>query len=160
MATLGSLLYLQAPQRRHQEVSSEPSCSSQNAIVDVREIPTRLPAHGRTAERILAIMALVGASIGGAGLILLSGFDTWRYHTLHHIFLAVFMFGVALSALFTMAQVSSRYVCVPGAGHPRVRLIAPLNSSRFSPTRIGTENQMISGLLGGLLSSKGWQFLS
>ena len=89
---------------RHFDASSP----NQDVHVDVREIPTRLPAHGRMSERVLAIMALIGALIGGMGLILLSGFDTGRYPTLHRTFLAVFMFGVVLSALFTMAQVSTR----------------------------------------------------
>ena len=111
VATLASLFYLQAPQRQHHEDIVESSSLSQNAIVDAREVQTRLPTHGRTSERVLAIMALVGAVIGGAGLILLSGFDTLRYHTLHHVFLGVFMFGVALSALFTMAQVSKCSFC-------------------------------------------------
>ncbi len=104
VATLASLLYLQAPKRQPQEDFSEPSSPTQNAIV-AREAKTRLPAHGRMSERVLAIIALIGALIGGAGLILLSGFDTLRYPFLHRVFLAVFMFGVALSAIMTMVQV-------------------------------------------------------
>lgn len=106
VATLASLLYLQAPKKQRQRVFPEPSSPTQNAIAVVQ---TRLPAHGRTSERILAIMALIGALIGGAGLILLSGFDTMRYSILHRIFLTVFMFGVALSAILTMVQVSMSY---------------------------------------------------
>jgi len=107
VATLTSLLYLQTPRKQRREDSSESSSPTRNPIVVAREVPTRLPAHGRLSERVLAITALIGALIGGAGLILLSGFDTYRYTILHRIFLAVFMFGVALSAIMTMVQVSS-----------------------------------------------------
>jgi len=122
VATLALLLYLQAPPKQRHEYPSGLSSPSQNDTVPEREAQTRLPAHGRTSERVLAIMALVGALIGGLGLILLSGFDTLRYPTLHRLFLAVFMFGVALSALFTMVQVSTSSVFrlrekdKPGAG--------------------------------------------
>jgi uncharacterized membrane protein len=109
VASLASSLYLQAPRKIRQEESSESSSPTQNAIVVARKAQTRLPAHGRTSERVLAITALIGAVIGGAGLILLSGFDTMRYSILHRIFLAVFMFGVALSAILTMIQVSASY---------------------------------------------------
>jgi hypothetical protein len=107
VATLAALLYLQAPQKKRQKELFELSSPTQNAVVGTPEVQTRLPAHGRTSERVLAIMALVGALIGGAGLILLSGFDTSRYPILHRVFLTVFMFGVALSALLTMVQVST-----------------------------------------------------
>ena len=106
VATLASLLYLQTPKRQRQEDFSEPSTPTQNAIV-APEAKTRLPAHGGMSGRVLAIAALIGALIGGAGLILLSGFDTMRYPILHRVFLTVFMFGVALSAILTMVQVST-----------------------------------------------------
>jgi len=109
VATLASLLYLQTPRKQRRGDSSESSSPTWNPIVVAREIPTRLPAHGRLSERVLAITALIGALIGGAGLILLSGFDTYRYTILHRVFLAVFMFGVALSAILTMVQVSTSY---------------------------------------------------
>lgn len=65
----------------------------------------RLTHDKKRSQKILAILAIVGATIGGGGLILLSGFDTKRYTTLHRVFLGVFMLGVALSAIFTVAEV-------------------------------------------------------
>ena len=53
----------------------------------------------------LSTLAILGSIIGGAGLILLSVFDTKRHHNLHRIFLLVFIIGVALSAIFTIAEV-------------------------------------------------------
>ncbi|KAF9237787.1 Frag1/DRAM/Sfk1 [Melanogaster broomeanus] len=64
----------------------------------------RLVPDMRTRERVLGILAVVGAFIAMWGLILLSGFDTARYPTLHSVFLLVFMFGVALSAIFTVLE--------------------------------------------------------
>ncbi|KAF9226201.1 hypothetical protein BS17DRAFT_776875 [Gyrodon lividus] len=64
----------------------------------------RLPPDMRRRERVLGTLAIVGAFIAMWGLILLSGFDTGRYPTLHRIFLLVFMLGVALSALFTVLE--------------------------------------------------------
>jgi len=64
----------------------------------------RLTKDLKRRQKVLAILAIVGAVIGGAGLILLSGFDTKRYTTLHRVFLGVFMLGVALSAIFTVAE--------------------------------------------------------
>ncbi|KAG6331390.1 hypothetical protein ID866_7701 [Astraeus odoratus] len=55
-------------------------------------------------ERVLGILAIVGAFTAMWGLILLSGFDTKRYTSLHRIFLLVFMLGVALSAVFTVVE--------------------------------------------------------
>jgi len=59
----------------------------------------------RTRERVLGTMAVLGSFIGGTGLILLSIFDTKRFSTLHRLFLLIFMIGVALSAIFTIAEV-------------------------------------------------------
>ncbi len=53
----------------------------------------------------LSTLAILGSIIGGAGLILLSIFDTKRYHNAHRIFLLVFIVGVALSAIFTITEV-------------------------------------------------------
>lgn len=61
----------------------------------------------RTRERVLAALAILGAFIGGLGLILLSIFDTARHPGLHRGFLLLFMAGVALSAIFTIVEVSS-----------------------------------------------------
>ncbi|KAF8839577.1 hypothetical protein BDN67DRAFT_886170, partial [Paxillus ammoniavirescens] len=64
----------------------------------------RLPPGMHRRERVLGILAIVGAFIAMCGLTLLSGFDTKHYPTLHSIFLLVFMLGVALSALFTVLE--------------------------------------------------------
>ena len=66
---------------------------------------TRLVPTMRRRERILSTLAILGSIIGGAGLILLSIFDTKRHHSAHRIFLLVFIVGVALSAIFTIAEV-------------------------------------------------------
>ncbi|EPS43065.1 hypothetical protein H072_2869 [Dactylellina haptotyla CBS 200.50] len=56
------------------------------------------------AQRIFSIIAIFGAVVGSAGLILLSIFDTKRYTTLHRVFLAVFCGGVLVSALGTVLE--------------------------------------------------------
>ncbi|EGN99115.1 hypothetical protein SERLA73DRAFT_181935 [Serpula lacrymans var. lacrymans S7.3] len=64
----------------------------------------RLIPDMRRRERTLGILAIIGSFIGMWGLILLSGFDTKRYPSLHRAFLLVFMIGVALSAIFTITE--------------------------------------------------------
>jgi len=64
----------------------------------------RLLPNTSTGQRIFSIIAIIGALAGGAGLILLSVFDTKRYMTLHRVFLAVFCVGVLVSALFTVLE--------------------------------------------------------
>lgn len=59
----------------------------------------------RRRERVFSSLAILGSFIGGAGLILLSGFDTKRYTTLHRLFLLIFIVGVGLSAIFTVVEV-------------------------------------------------------
>ena len=59
----------------------------------------------RKREFAFSYLAILGSVIGGAGLILLSCFDTKRHPSLHRVFLLVFIVGVALSALFTIAEV-------------------------------------------------------
>ncbi|KJZ75550.1 hypothetical protein HIM_05013 [Hirsutella minnesotensis 3608] len=61
----------------------------------------RLVPNASTGEKVLAILTIVFAIIGTAGLILLSIFDTWRHHNLHDIFLLLFIAGYLLSAIFT-----------------------------------------------------------
>lgn len=70
----------------------------------------RLLPDKRKAGRVCGFLAVVGALIGGTGLILLSVFDTARYTTLHRIFLLVFMVGVALSAIFTVIEVRHNWL--------------------------------------------------
>ncbi|TFK28161.1 hypothetical protein FA15DRAFT_665645 [Coprinopsis marcescibilis] len=64
----------------------------------------RLLPHMRKREKILSTLAVLGAMLGGCGLILLSVFDTMRYPSVHRVFLLVFMAGVALSAIFTCVE--------------------------------------------------------
>jgi len=63
-----------------------------------------LERSGRKRSKWLAYLSVVAAFIGAMGLILLSGFDTDRYPTLHDAFLAVFIIGVILSAIFTILE--------------------------------------------------------
>jgi len=58
----------------------------------------------RRREQVFSVLAILGSFIGGAGLILLSVFDTKRFSSAHRIFLLVFMVGVALSAIFTVVE--------------------------------------------------------
>ncbi|EKM58228.1 uncharacterized protein PHACADRAFT_252400 [Phanerochaete carnosa HHB-10118-sp] len=64
----------------------------------------RLIAEMRRRERVLSILAIIASFIGGMGLLLLSIFDTKRHPSLHRVFLLVFIVGVGLSALFTIAE--------------------------------------------------------
>ena len=58
----------------------------------------------RRREKAFSTLAVIGSFIGGAGLILLSIFDTGRHRSLHRIFLLVFIVGVGLSAIFTIVE--------------------------------------------------------
>jgi len=58
----------------------------------------------RRREKIFSVFAVLGSVLGGAGLILLSIFDTKRHPSLHRVFLLLFMVGVALSAFFTCIE--------------------------------------------------------
>ncbi|KAJ7039622.1 Frag1/DRAM/Sfk1 [Mycena alexandri] len=64
-----------------------------------RLIPTM-----RRREKVFSVLAVLGSVLGGAGLILLSIFDTKRHPSLHRVFLLLFMVGVALSAFFTCIE--------------------------------------------------------
>ncbi|CCM04243.1 uncharacterized protein FIBRA_06410 [Fibroporia radiculosa] len=64
----------------------------------------RLVPNMRRRERVFASLSVLGAFIGGAGLILLSIFDTGRYPSLHRVFLLVFIIGVGLAAIFTIIE--------------------------------------------------------
>jgi len=66
----------------------------------------RLPRNTRKSQKVLAVLAILGAFMGGSGLVLLSIFDTRRHKNLHRLFLGIFMLGLALSALFTTIEVS------------------------------------------------------
>jgi len=64
----------------------------------------RLIPNMRRRERVFSCLAILGSFIGGAGLILLSIFDTKRHPSLHRLFLLIFILGVGLSAIFTVAE--------------------------------------------------------
>ncbi|KAI0926001.1 hypothetical protein AcW1_008289 [Taiwanofungus camphoratus] len=64
----------------------------------------RLLPNMRHRERVFAALAILGSFIGGAGLILLSIFDTGRHPSLHRVFLLVFIVGVGLSAIFSVIE--------------------------------------------------------
>ncbi|OCH94402.1 hypothetical protein OBBRIDRAFT_722884 [Obba rivulosa] len=64
----------------------------------------RLIPDMRRRERFLGRLAVFSSLVGCAGLILLSIFDTGRHPSLHRVFLLVFIIGVGLSAIFTIAE--------------------------------------------------------
>ncbi|KAG8847463.1 hypothetical protein FRB96_001604 [Tulasnella sp. 330] len=62
-----------------------------------------LPEHQKR-ERVMSGPAYFGAALGALGLILLPIFDSKHHSHLHRVFLLVFLFGVALSAIFTVIE--------------------------------------------------------
>ncbi|KAI5924327.1 hypothetical protein F4810DRAFT_138199 [Camillea tinctor] len=60
----------------------------------------RLVPNTSLSEKILSGLCIFFAFVGTIGLCFLSGFDTSRYHTLHDIFLLLFIAGYLLSAIF------------------------------------------------------------
>ncbi|KIM40484.1 hypothetical protein M413DRAFT_162409 [Hebeloma cylindrosporum] len=66
----------------------------------------RLLPNMRKRERVFSILAILGALIGGAGLLFLSIFDIRRFSGAHHAFLIVFIVGVGLSAIFSIIEYS------------------------------------------------------
>lgn len=67
----------------------------------------------RKRESVFGSLAVLGAFVGGCGLILLSIFDTRRHSSLHRAFLLLFIVGVALSAIFTIVEVGMLAKRVP-----------------------------------------------
>jgi hypothetical protein len=90
--------------RNHGRYVSGPSRLTHRVLNSDTPHHTRLVENFRRRERTLAWLAVLGSLIGGAGLVLLSVFDTLRHPSLHRLFLLVFMVGVALSALFTILE--------------------------------------------------------
>lgn len=102
----------------------------------------RLTRDHRLRQKILAILAIIGSFVGGAGLILLSGFDTKRYTSLHRVFLGIFMLGVALSAIFTVAEVCP---CIASRVHPQLMHILLESVPRStSPSPVSTRTSLLS----------------
>ncbi|KAH8104268.1 Frag1/DRAM/Sfk1 family-domain-containing protein [Phellopilus nigrolimitatus] len=64
----------------------------------------RLLPNMRKREKVTSALAIIWSFVGGAGLILLSVFDTKRYPLLHDVFLGVFVAGTAISAFFTIVE--------------------------------------------------------
>ncbi|KAF2671210.1 hypothetical protein BT63DRAFT_385696 [Microthyrium microscopicum] len=64
----------------------------------------RLVHNTSRVQKFLAVMSIIFAIIGAAGLILLSIFDTKNHHTLHDTFLVVFIGGYVISAIFVCAE--------------------------------------------------------
>jgi len=64
----------------------------------------KLVHYKSTLQRFLAAGSIVFAIAGAAGFILLSCFDTRRHKTLHDCFLAVFIGGYVISAVFILVE--------------------------------------------------------
>lgn len=64
----------------------------------------RLAANTSTVQKVLSICSIFFAMLGGAGIILLSIFDTYRHNRLHNIFLLFFIGGYVISAIFLCAE--------------------------------------------------------
>lgn len=64
----------------------------------------RLVANTSRAQKNLSIGSIVFSTLGGAGIILLSIFDTYRHNTLHNIFLLCFILGYVVSAILVCAE--------------------------------------------------------
>ncbi|PSK55207.1 Protein sfk1 [Elsinoe australis] len=64
----------------------------------------RLAPATSKSEKILAAFACIASIVGAAGLILLSIFDTLRHPRMHQAFLAVFIVGYLLTAIFVCAE--------------------------------------------------------
>ena len=76
----------------------------------------RLVPAMRECEREFAALATLGSFIGGIGLVCLVVFDTKRHTSLHHTYLLVFILGVGISAIFSVAEVR---FAVPAVTHCR-----------------------------------------
>ena len=98
-----------------------------------RLIDLRLMPHMRTRERVFSTLSVIGAALGGAGLILLAVYDTARYTREHRVFLLVFMLGVTLSAIFTIVEVRASFVLALDATFSEFNasLSVPMDQQRF-----------------------------
>lgn len=89
----------------------------------------RLIPNLRRKERVMSVLAIFGAALGAVGLILLSIFDTKRHPSAHRAFLLVFILGVAISAIFTVAEVWLSF--------------HPVNCTHISPDMISLRNRTL-----------------
>jgi hypothetical protein len=60
----------------------------------------RLAPNTSVWQKLYSLCSVIAALAGGAGLILLAIFDTVRHYRLHHVFLALFIGGYIVSAIF------------------------------------------------------------
>ncbi|ETN38784.1 uncharacterized protein HMPREF1541_06822 [Cyphellophora europaea CBS 101466] len=63
-----------------------------------------LAANTSRVQKGLSIGSIIFSTIGGAGIILLSIFDTYRHNTLHNVFLLCFIGGYVVSAILVCAE--------------------------------------------------------
>lgn len=64
----------------------------------------RLAANTSRVQKGLSVASIVFATLGGAGIILLSIFDNYHHNTLHNIFLFCFIAGYIISAILICAE--------------------------------------------------------
>jgi hypothetical protein len=64
----------------------------------------RLVPNTTLAEKLLSGFSIAFASLGTVGLILLSIFDTNHHHSLHDLFLLLFMVGYIVNAVLICAE--------------------------------------------------------
>lgn len=64
----------------------------------------KLAPNTSAVQKGLSIGSIIFAMAGGAGIILLSIFDTYRHPTLHDVFLGVFIIGYVISAILVCAE--------------------------------------------------------
>ncbi|KAF2149384.1 hypothetical protein K461DRAFT_323888 [Myriangium duriaei CBS 260.36] len=64
----------------------------------------RLAPHTKKSEKICSILACIFSVVGGAGLILLSIFDTLRHPKAHDRLLGVFIVGYVITAIFVCIE--------------------------------------------------------
>ncbi len=86
----------------------------------------RLAPNTTVMEKVLSGLTIACAVVGTAGLILLSVFDTARHPRLHDVFLALFIIGYVLSAVFICWEYQRLGKCKPPSLKPHPILFAYL----------------------------------
>src|SRR5262245_55601052 len=102
----------------------------------------------RTRERVFGILAIIGSIMSGVSQILLSILDTKRHPTAHRICLLLFIVGLTLTAVFTVAEVllqpfqirkkytSNDSICNSTAGYQRISWATDSSGSHISPKQL------------------------
>jgi len=80
----------------------------------------RLVPAMRTRERVFGILAIIGSIMSGVSQILLSILDTKRHPTTHRICLLLFIVGLILTAVFTVAEY--RWISKDFLGYRQLRV--------------------------------------